>query len=117
MPLMKLTKYWEFLEELGGIVKQEKDLEALKKELKTKIALDSSSTVNEINRWSTEEAMEKFSDLGLSECSFQTLEKIWKSNHDGAFEGYLADEILLLIVNSKETIINETLSFESRVGY
>ena len=114
MPLMKLTKYWEFLEELGGIVKQEKDVKTLKKELKT-ISLD--NTMNEINTWSTEEAMEKFSDLGLSECSFQTLEKIWKSNHDGSFEGYLADEILLLIVKSKETIINETLSFESRVGY
>ena len=25
-------------------------------------------------------------------------------NHNGAFEGYLADEILLLIVKSKETI-------------
>ena len=60
--------------------------------------------------------MEKFSDLGLSECSFQTLEKIWKSNHHEAFEGYLADEILLLIVKSKETIINETFSFESKVS-
>ena len=115
MPLMKMTKYWEFLEELGGIVKQEKDVKTLKKELKQKVSVD--STMNEINTWSKEEAMEKFSDLGLSECSFQTLEKIWKSNHDGAFEGYLADEILLLIVKSKETIINETLSFESKVGY
>ena len=114
LPLVKLAKYWGFMEELGAIVKQTKDLKALKNELASKPMTD--TTLLEIKTWQLEDAMTRFSEMNLSEESSKMLEKLWKSTHKETFEGALSDEISKLIEDSKQELKKEMSLLDSKVS-
>jgi hypothetical protein len=79
------------LEELGTITKQKKDLRLLKKEWTLKSV--NFDTVIGVKDWQLEEVLTRFSEMGLSEESYKTLEELWKSSHEGMFIGCLSNEV------------------------
>ena len=113
LPLVKVTKYWEYLEELGTITKQKKDLGLLKKEWTLKSV--NFDTVIGVKDWQLEEVLTRFSEMGLSEESYQMIEELWKSSHGGMFTGCLSNEVSLQLGNLKQKLNNEMSSFDLRL--
>ena len=114
LPLVKVTKYWEYLEELGTITKQKKDLGLLKKEWTLKSV--NFDTVIEVKDWQLEEVLTRFSEMGLSEESYQMIEELWKSSHGGMFTGCLSNEVSLQLEDSKQKLNDKMSSFDLKLS-
>ena len=114
LPLVKVTKYWEYLEELGTITKQKKDLGLLKKEWTLKSV--NFDTVIEVKDWQLEEVLTRFSEMDLSEQSYMTLEELWKSSHEGMFTGCLSNEVSLQLEDSKQKLNDKMSSFDLKLS-
>ena len=102
------------MEDIGAIVKETKDLKALKYELASKPMTD--TTLLEIKTWQLEDVMTRFSKMNLSEESSKMLGQLWKSTHKETFEGALSDEVSKLIENSKQELKKEMSLFDSKVA-
>ena len=113
LPFVKVTKYWEYLEELGTITKQKKDLGLLKKEWTLKSV--NFDTVIGVKDWQLEEVLTRFSEMGLSEESYKTLTELWKSSHEGMFIGCLSNEVSLQMEESKQKLNDKMSSFDLRL--
>ena len=100
MPLVKLKKYWKYLEKLGTIINDEEDLKGLKYEVKYE--LKKHEDLNEEKSWELENVFNKFSELDLTEQSSNLLGKIWRSAHTTTFDGCLYDEVFIVIDNYKK---------------
>jgi hypothetical protein len=72
-------------------------------------------TVIEVKDWQLEEVLTRFSEMGLSEESYQMIEELWKSSHGGMFTGCLSNEVSLQFENSKQKLNNEMSSFDLRL--
>ena len=76
VPILKIGKYWQYLEDLAGIQSAEKELSLLKSEVK-KNKKTNPSLFNESKNWDLEGIL---SSLKLSEGSSNLLRKIWTSS-------------------------------------
>ena len=73
VPILKIGKYWQYMEDLGSIQSDEKKLSLLKSEVKKKINANL-SLFNESKNWNLEDIL---SSLKLSEGSSNLLTEIW----------------------------------------
>ena len=76
VPILKIGKYWQYLEELAGIQSAENELSLLKSEVK-KNKKANPSLFNESKNWDLEGIL---SSLKLSEGSSNLLTTIWTSS-------------------------------------
>ena len=76
VPILKIGKYWQYLEVLAGIQSAENELSLLKSEVK-KNKKANPSLFNESKNWDLEGIL---SSLKLSEGSSNLLRKIWTSS-------------------------------------
>ena len=74
VPILKIGKYWQYLEDLADIQSAKKELSLLKSEVKKNIEANP-SIFNESKNWDLEGIL---SSLKLSEGSFNLLTKIWR---------------------------------------
>ena len=74
VPILKIGKYWQYLEDLAGIKSAEKELSLLEAEVKKNIK--DPSLFNESKNWDLEGIL---SSLKLSEGSSNLFTKIWTS--------------------------------------
>ena len=110
LPIVKLSKYWELLEELGNILKQKKDVKDLRKKIQTKLS------TKETKIWHLEVVQSQISALKLSEKSSLMLKEIWKSEHNEEFECNFMEEIFRLMDNFEHKLKIDISSFESKVA-
>ena len=113
LPLVKLKKYWEYLEKLGTIMNDEEYLKKLKSEVKEK---DEDEDLNEKKSWELEQIFNKFSESGLTEESSKFLGKIWRSAHTATFDGCLYDEVFIVMDNYKKYLKIQASNLESKVA-
>ena len=114
LPFLKVTKYWNYLEKLGTIIKKQKDLKALKKEMKQKSLDELMSDTGKT--WNSEEVLAKFSALEFSEKSSILLQELWESAHPTIYEGSLSGEIFTMHRDTTKSSVyhstfSQTLSF------
>ena len=76
VPILKIGKYWRYLEDLAGIQSAEKELSLLKAEVKKNIKANP-SLFDESKNWDLEGIL---SSLKLSEGSSNLLTTIWTSS-------------------------------------
>ena len=110
LPIVKLSKYWKLLEELGNILKQKKDVKDLRKKVQSK------SITKENKIWHLEVVLEQISALKLSEKYSLMLKELWKSEHDEEFECNFMEEIFRLMDNFEQKLKTDISSFESKVA-
>ena len=76
VPILKIGKYWQYLEDLADIQSAKKELSLLKSEVKKNIEANP-SIFNESKNWDLEGIL---SSLKLSEGSSNLLTEIWTSS-------------------------------------
>ena len=80
LPVLKIAKYFEYLEELANILTEKKDLKSLKKEVTQVFSND--SNLSEVRNWQVEDVLNKFSSHAFTEGSSKLFENLWKSYND-----------------------------------
>ena len=93
LPILKLARHWQYLEELGAIIREENLLKRLKKKI-----------------------LSNFSNVGIPDGSSEVLKEVGKYSQDENQDAKSANEAALLLQKCKTDLKQRNSDFESRVA-
>ena len=93
LPIFKLARHWQYLEELGAIIREENLLKCLKKKI-----------------------LSNFSNVGIPDGSSETLKEVGKYTQEENQDAKSANEVALLLQKCKTDLKQRNSDFESRVA-
>ena len=93
LPILKLARHWQYLEELGGIIREENLLKCLKKKI-----------------------LSNFSNVGIPDGSSETLKEVYKYTQEENQDAKSANQAALLLQKCKTDLKQRNSDFESRVA-
>ena len=93
LPILKLARYWKYLEELGAIIREEKLLKCLKKKI-----------------------LSNFSSIEIPDGSSEILKEIKKYSQEENQDTNSANEAVLLLQKGKMDLKQRNSDFESRIA-
>ena len=93
LPILKLAKHWQYLEELSAIIREENLLKRLKKKI-----------------------LSNFSNVGIPDGSSETLKEVDKYTQEENQDAKSANEAALLLQKCKTDLKQRNSDFESRIA-
>ena len=93
LPILKLARHWQYLEELGAIIREENLLKRLKKKI-----------------------LSNFSNVGIPDGSSETLKEVYKYTQEENQDAKSANQAALLLQKCKTDLKQRNSDFESRIA-